>query len=120
MTKLDDMVDLLDSCTTSELGELVPMLEDHWGVECPKAPKVIIPDVVEVEQTEFDAVLIGCEAAKRIKVIKEVRALTSMSLKEARDVVYNLPFTLVEQGSMVDCEDIRDKLAEVGGEVVIR
>ena len=126
MADLTKIVDDLSSLTLLEAAELTKMLEEKWGVSAaaPMAMGVMpgmmaaAPEEEEEEKTEFDVVLkeIG---PKKINVIKEVRALTGLGLKEAKDVVDNLG-TLMEAVSKEAAADAKAKLEEAGAVVEVR
>jgi large subunit ribosomal protein L7/L12 len=126
MADLTKIVDDLSSLTLLEAAELTKMLEEKWGVSA-AAPMAMgampgmmaaAPEEEEEEKTEFDVVLkeIG---PKKINVIKEVRALTGLGLKEAKDVVDNLG-TLMEAVSKEAAADAKAKLEEAGAVVEVR
>lgn len=125
MADLEKIVEELSSLTLMEAAELTKMLEDKWGVSA-AAPMAMaaIPmagaaaaEEVE-EQTEFDVVLkeVG---PKKINVIKEVRALTSLGLKEAKEVVDGLG-TIMEAVSKEAAEDAKSKLEAAGAVVELK
>jgi large subunit ribosomal protein L7/L12 len=123
MADLEKLVDDLGSLTLLEAAELTKMLEEKWGVSAaaPMAmgmmPAGAGAAVVEEEvKTEFDVVLkeIG---PKKINVIKEVRALTSLGLKEAKDVVDSAPSTVMEAVSKEAAEEAKGKLEDAGAVV---
>jgi large subunit ribosomal protein L7/L12 len=126
MADLTKIVDDLSSLTLLEAAELTKMLEEKWGVSAavPMAMGAMpgmmaaAPEEEEEEKTEFDVVLkeIG---PKKINVIKEVRALTGLGLKEAKDVVDNLG-TLMEAVSKEAAADAKAKLEEAGAVVEVR
>jgi len=123
MADLEKLVDELGSLTLLEAAELTKMLEEKWGVSA-AAPVAMgmmpmgaaIAAEEEEEKTEFDVVLkeIG---PKKINVIKEVRALTSLGLKEAKDVVDGAPSTVMEGVSKEAAEEAKAKLEEAGAVV---
>ncbi len=127
MADLEKIVDDLSSLTLLEAAELTKMLEEKWGVSAaaPVAgmmPMAGAPGAVaeEVEEkTEFDVVLkeVG---PKKINVIKEVRALTNLGLKEAKDVVDGAPNTILEAVNKETAEDAKKKLEEVGAVVEVK
>jgi len=126
MADLEKIVEDLSSLTLLEAAELTKMLEDKWGVSAaaPVAgmmPMGGMPGAAEEaeEQTEFDVVLkeIG---PKKINVIKEVRAMTSLGLREAKEVVDGAPSTVLEAVSKEAAEDAKTKLEEVGAVVEIK
>ena len=127
MADLEKIVDDLSSLTLLEAAELTKMLEEKWGVSAAapvagKKPMAGAPGAVaeEVEEkTEFDVVLkeVG---PKKINVIKEVRALTNLGLKEAKDVVDGAPNTILEAVNKETAEDAKKKLEEVGAVVEVK
>lgn len=126
MADLEKIVEDLSSLTLLEAAELTTMLEEKWGVSAaaPMAgmmPMAGMPGAAEEaeEQTEFDVVLkeVG---PKKINVIKEVRALTNLGLKEAKDVVDGAPSTLLEAVNKETAEDAKKKLEEVGAVVEVK
>jgi large subunit ribosomal protein L7/L12 len=127
MADLEKIVDQLSELTLLEAADLTKLLEEKWGVSAaaPMAmgmmPMGVGGDAAEEaeEQTEFDVVLkeIG---PKKINVIKEVRALTSMGLKEAKDVVDSAPATIMEAITKEAAEEAKAKLEEAGAVVEIK
>ena len=122
---IEDVLESIDSWTVLELNKLVKGIEEKYGVSA-AAPVAVAAGptaaeaAVEVEeQTEFDAVLtvIG---ANKIQVIKEVRAITGLGLKEAKDAVENVPTTVKEAVSKAEAEEIKKKLEEQGATVEIK
>lgn len=121
---LQEIADKLDSLTLLDASKLVKYLEDKWGVSA-AAPVAMAAgpaaggggDAAE-EKTEFDVIL---EAAgdKKIPVIKEVRALTGLGLKEAKEIVDGAPKTLKEGVSKEEAEEIKGKLEAAGAKVKI-
>ncbi len=126
MADLEKIVDDLSSLTLLEAAELTKMLEEKWGVSAaaPMAmaamPGMMMGGEAEAveEQTEFDVVLkeVG---PKKINVIKEVRALTALGLKEAKEVVDNLG-TIMEAVSKEAAEEAKAKLEEAGAVVELK
>jgi large subunit ribosomal protein L7/L12 len=127
MADLEKIVDQLSELTLLEAADLTKLLEEKWGVSAaaPMAmgmmPMGVGGDAAEEaeEQTEFDVVLkeIG---PKKINVIKEVRALTSLGLKEAKDVVDSAPATIMEAITKEAAEEAKAKLEEAGAVVEIK
>lgn len=110
--------------TVLELSELVKALEEEFGVSAAAPVAVAAAPAAgaapaEVEQTEFDAILKEVGAAK-IGVIKVVREITGLGLKEAKDLVDNAPKPIKEKVSKADAEDIKKKLEEAGAKVEIK
>ena len=126
MAELEKLVDDLSSLTLLEAAELTKMLEEKWGVSAaaPMAmgmmPMGAAAAVVEEEEkTEFDVILkeIG---PKKINVIKEVRALTGLGLKEAKDVVDGAPSPVMEAVGKEAAEEAKAKLEEAGAVVEVK
>jgi large subunit ribosomal protein L7/L12 len=126
MADLQEIKSQLDSLTLLEASQLVKMLEEAWGVSAAApmamaagpAAAAAAPEAVE-EQTEFDVVLRDV-GAKKINVIKVVRALTNLGLKEAKDVVEGAPSTLLTAVSKEAAQDAKAKLEAEGAAVDIK
>ncbi len=120
--KVMAIVEELKTLTVLELSELVHAVEDEFGVSAAAAVAVAAPaagGAAAEEKTEFDVILKNA-GAEKIKVIKVVREITGLGLKEAKEVVDGTPKTLKEGVSKDDAEAIKAKLAEVGAEVEIK
>ena len=106
--------------TVLELNDLVKAIEEEFGVTAaaPVAAAGAVAGAAE-EKTEFDVVLANA-GANKIKVIKVVRELTGLGLKEAKEIVDGAPKTLKEAVSKEEAEDMKAKLAEVGAEVEVK
>lgn len=120
----EQVVEYLSGLNVLQLGELVSELEDKWGVSAAAAAPVMMAGpagaaVVEEEQTEFDATLVSY-GDKKIQVIKVVRGITGLGLKEAKALVEGVPAPLKEGGTKEECEAIKEKVEEVGGAVEIK
>ena len=126
MADLQKIVEELSGLTLLEAAELSKLLEQKWGVSAaafavaagPAAATGQAAPVAE-EKTEFDAVLTGV-GEKKIQVIKVVRELTSLGLKEAKDLVEGVPKPVKEGVSKDEAESIKKKLEEVGATVEIK
>ena len=119
--KINAMIEEVKSLTVLELAELVHALEETFGVSA-AAAAVAAPAAgaaAEEEKTEFDVILKDV-GAEKIKVIKVVRELTGLGLKEAKEVVDNAPKTLKEAVSKEDAEAIVAKFKEVGATCEIK
>jgi large subunit ribosomal protein L7/L12 len=120
----DQVVDFLSNLTVLQLKELIDELEGKWGVSAATAvavaagPAAAAAPVVE-EKTEFDVILTSA-GAKKIQVIKVVRELTGLGLKEAKDLVDGAPKPLKEAVSKAEAADIKAKIEESGGAVEIK
>ena len=120
-----EIIAMIEKMTVLELNDLVKALEEHFGVSA-AAAVVAVPGAAgagaaaaEEEKTEFDAILKDA-GAEKIKVIKVIRELTGLGLKEAKEFVESAPKTIKEAASKEDCEKIKEKLAEVGATVEIK
>ena len=125
MADLAKIVEDLSSLTVLEAAELSKMLEEKWGVSA-AAPVAVAaagggaaPAAVVEEKTEFDVVLMEA-GANKINVIKEVRAITALGLKEAKDLVDGAPKTVKEAVSKTEAEDIKKKLEAAGAKVELK
>ncbi len=121
MTK-EEMIEAIKGMSVLELNDLVKAIEEEFGVTA-AAPVAIMgggagAEAAE-EQTEFDVILNDAGASK-IKVIKVVREITGLGLKEAKDVVDNLPKVVKEKISKEDAEAMKEKLEEVGASVEVK
>ena len=120
----EDVVSFIDNMTVLEMSEFVKELEDKYGVTA-AAPTVAVAaaggaDVpAAAEQTEFSAVL-ATVGDKKIQVIKEVRALTGLGLKDAKDLVEAAPKPIKEGVSKEEADEIKQKIEAVGGTVEIK
>ena len=117
--KIAALIEEVKGLTVVELAELVHALEETFGVSAAAAaPAAGAAEAVE-EKTEFDVVLKSA-GANKIGVIKVVRALTGLGLKEAKEIVDNAPKTLKEAISKEDAEKIAAELKEAGAEVEVK
>lgn len=118
-----DVVAFIENMTVLELSELVKELEDKFGVSAaaPVAVAAAAPVAVEAaeEKTEFDVILKSA-GANKINVIKVVRTLTSLGLKEAKDVVDGAPAPVKTGISKAEAEEAQKQLVEAGAEVEIK
>ena len=121
----EELLETIANMTVLEVVELVEAMEEKFGVSAamtavaaaPAAAAEAVPE--EEEQTEFDVVLTSFGSTK-VGVIKAVRALTSLGLKEAKDLVESAPAPIREAVSKDDAEDAKKQLEEAGGSVEIR
>jgi large subunit ribosomal protein L7/L12 len=124
-TKVKQVLEMVETMTVLELSELVKAFEEKFGVSA-AAPMMAMPmgggaapaAAVE-EKTEFDAILTDA-GANKIQVIKVVRAITGLGLKEAKDLVEGAPKAIKEGVPKAEAEDIKAKVAEQGGTVNIK
>jgi large subunit ribosomal protein L7/L12 len=123
MADLSKIVDDLSSLTVLEAAELSKLLEEKWGVSA-AAPVAVAAAAgaaapVAEEKTEFDVVLTAA-GEKKINVIKEVRAITGLGLKEAKDLVEGAPKTVKEAVNKAEAETLKKKLEDVGATVELK
>jgi large subunit ribosomal protein L7/L12 len=125
MADLSKIVDELSSLTVLEAAELSKLLEEKWGVSAaaPVAVAAAGPAAAAAapveEKTEFDVIL-AKTGEKKIEVIKEVRAITGLGLKEAKDLVEGAPKPVKEAIAKKDAEEIKKKLEAVGATVELK
>ncbi len=128
MDKIEQAEELVDSMTVLELSNFVKRLEDKWGVSAAAPAIAMAPGMMmgaggeaaaEEEQTEFDVVL-AAVGDKKIQVIKVVRELTGLGLKEAKAVVDDAPGPVKEKVSKEESETMKAKLEEVGATVEVK
>ena len=114
-------IEEIKTLTVLELSELVHALEEEFGVSAAAmaAPAAAAAPAAE-EKTEFDVVLVGFDAAAKIKVIKAVREITGQGLAEAKATVEGTPSTLKEAASKDEAEELKKKLEEVGAKVELK
>ena len=124
--ELQTIADQLDGLTLLQASKLVKALEDKWGVSAaaPAAVAMAAPgggggDEAE-EKTEFDLVIDNVDADKRIAIIKVVRGLTDLGLKEAKDAVTNVPFTILAGKTKGEVEEAKKALEEGGAKCSIK
>jgi large subunit ribosomal protein L7/L12 len=126
----EEVISFIENMTVLELSDFIKTLEDKFGVQAAMpmmaagmaagggAAPAAAAEPVE-EQTEFNVILTGYEADKKIQVIKVVRAITSLGLKEAKDLVEGVPKPVKEAVSKTEAENIKKQLEEVSGQVKV-
>ncbi len=131
MSKLEQIVEDLSNLTVLEAAELTKLLEEKWGVSAAAAAApMMMPGMMpgagggdaapaEEEKTEFDVILAGF-GDKKINVIKEVRGITGLGLKEAKELVEGAPKPIKEGVPKDEAEDIKTKLEGAGATVEIK
>ena len=118
----EEIIKELSGKTVLEINELVKALEEAWGVSAAAAVAVAGPAAGAApaeEKTEFDVVL-KAAGANKIAVIKEVRAITGLGLKDAKDMVEGAPKTVKEGASKEEADKIAEQLKKAGAEVEIK
>ena len=119
------VVDYLSQLPVIEIAGLIKTLEDKWGVKAAPVAMAAGPAVAapaaekEPEKTEFDVVL-SAAGGNKIQVIKAIREITGLGLKEAKDLVEAAPKTVKEQVSKADAEEMKKKLTEAGATVELK
>ena len=118
--KIVKFVEEIKTLTVLELAELVSAIEEEFGVTA-AAPVAVVagPVAAAEEKTEFDVVLVEAGASK-MGVIKAVKELTGLGLKEAKDLVDNCPKTVKEQAPKAEAEDLKAKLESAGAKVELK
>jgi large subunit ribosomal protein L7/L12 len=123
MADLSKLVDELSTLTVLEAAELAKMLEEKWGVSAAAAVAVAAGPAAAAapveEKTEFNVIL-AAAGDKKIEVIKEVRALTGLGLKEAKDLVEGAPKAVKEGVNKDEAEKIKATLEKVGAKVELK
>jgi len=124
MADLAKLVDELSALTVMEAADLSKMLEEKWGVSAAAAVAVAAGGAAAgaaaaEEKTEFDVILAEA-GANKINVIKEIRAITQLGLKEAKDLVDGAPKTVKENAPKAEAEEIKAKLEAVGAKVELK
>ena len=124
MADLNKIVDELSELTVLEAAELSKLLEEKWGVSAAAAVAVAGPGgaadaPAAEEKDEFDVIL-SSAGDKKINVIKEVRAITGLGLKEAKDLVDNAPKPIKEAVSKAEAEELKSKLEGAGASVELK
>ena len=123
----EQVVDYLSNLPVIQIAELIKELEGKWGVKAAPAAVAVAaggggqaaPVEKEPEKTEFDVVLASA-GANKIQVIKAIREITGLGLKEAKDLVEAAPKTVKEQISKADAEEMKKKLTEAGATVELK
>lgn len=131
MSKVDEILDSIESMTVLELSELKEAFKERFNVEA-AAPAAAMPMMMAApgdgggdgggaaeEQSEFDVVLTSA-GDKKIQVIKEVRTLTNLGLKDAKELVDNAPNPVLEKASKEDAEKAKELIEAAGGAVELK
>ena len=126
MADIEKIAEELSNLTVLEAAELATLLEDKWGVSAAAAPVAMAMPAgggdaggAAEEKTEFDVILTAAGSSK-INVIKEVRAITGLGLKEAKDLVEGAPKPVKEGVAKEEAEEIKGKLEEAGASVEVK
>ncbi len=125
MSKVQDVLEIVKGMTVLELAELIKAFEEEFGVSAAAPAAMAAPgapaaeEAAEEEQTEFDVVLTS-PGEKKIQVIKVVRELTGLGLKEAKALVDEAPNAVKEKVSKEEADSVKEKLVEAGASVEIK
>lgn len=121
MANLANLVEELSALTVMEAADLSKMLEEKWGVSAAAAVAVAAGPAAaaEEEKTEFDVILVEA-GANKINVIKEIRSITQLGLKEAKDLVDGAPKTVKEGAPKAEADEIKAKLEAAGAKVELK
>ena len=123
MANIKDFAEQLVSLTVKEVKELADILKDEYGIEPAAAPVAVAAAAgggdAAVEKTEFDVILKAAGAAK-LKVVKKVKELTSLGLKEAKEIVDSAPSTIKEGVSKEEAEALKTELEGEGAEIELK
>ena len=122
---MDQIIDSLSNLTVMQIADLTKKLEEKWGVKAapvavagPAGPAAAPAEAAAV-QTEFTVILANA-GGNKIQVIKAIREITGLGLKEAKDLVEAAPKTVKEQASKADAEEMKKKLTEAGATVELK
>lgn len=124
--KTQDLVDALSKLSVLEMSELKTALEDKWGVKAAAAAVAVAAapaagaPAAAAEATDYQVTLTESPADKKIGVIKVVREITGLGLKEAKDLVDGAPKVLKESAPKTEAEDIKKKLEAAGAKVTLK
>ena len=125
MADLNEIVDTLSGLTVMEAAELAKLLEEKWGVSA-AAPVAVAAggaaaggEAAAEAKDEFDVILIGF-GDKKIQVIKEIRGITGLGLKEAKELVEGVPKPIKEAVTKDEAAEIQKKIEEAGGQVDVK
>jgi len=126
MSKVDDFVKILDEMTVLELSQVVKACEEKYGVKAsaPAVAVAVAPGAAaaaeEVEEKTAFTVILMKSGANKIAIIKEIRSVTELGLKEAKDLVDSAPKTIKENIPKQEAEEIKKKIEAAGGTIEIK
>lgn len=122
--KTEELVDALSELSVLEMAELKTLLEEKWGVKAAAAavaaPAAAAPAAAVVEATDFQVMLTDAPADKKIGIIKIVRELTGLGLKEAKELVESTPKEIKASAPKAEAEDIKKKIEAAGGKATLK
>ena len=121
MADLNKIIEKLSSLTVVEAAELSKQLEEKWGVtSAAVAPAPVASDVAPTEEKDEFTIMLAAAGDKKINVIKEIRAVTSLGLKEAKDLVEGAPIEVKSSVNKKEAEEIKKKLEAAGAKVELK
>ena len=116
----EDIINAISEMSVKDVVELISAMEERFGVTAASAVAVVAgPAAVAEEQTEFNVIL-AAAGEKKVNVIKAVRELTGLGLKEAKDLVDGAPSTVKESASKAEADEAKKKLEEAGATVELK
>lgn len=127
--KIDQIVDLIKNLSLLEAFELVKSLEKTFGIDASAYARAAAPAAAapaaggapaQEEKTEFDVILESVPADKKLAILKVVRSVTGLGLKEAKDLVESAPKAIKEKANKADADTIKKQVEEAGGKVVLK
>lgn len=125
-TKTESLVEELSKLTVLEMSELKSALEEKWGVQAAAAAAVVAApaggaEAAAVEEsTDFEITLAEAPAAKKIGIIKEIRTITGLGLKEAKELVESAPKVVKDSAPKAEAEEIKKKLEAAGAKATLK
>ena len=120
MADLNKIIDDLSSLTVVEAAELSKQLEEKWGVTAAAAVAAAPPSAAPVEEKDEFTIMLTAAGDKKINVIKEIRAITTLGLKEAKDLVEGAPKEVKAGVNKKEAEEIKKKLETAGAKVELK
>nr|YP_009550847.1 ribosomal protein L12 [Eustigmatophyceae sp. Ndem 8/9T-3m6.8]QAA11784.1 ribosomal protein L12 [Eustigmatophyceae sp. Ndem 8/9T-3m6.8] len=128
--KIEKIVELIKSLSLLEAFELVKSLEKTFGIDASAYARAAAPAApagggaaaapAQEEKTEFDVILESVPAEKKLAILKVVRSITGLGLKEAKDLVESAPKSIKEKASKADADSFKKQIEEAGGKVVLK
>ena len=121
MPKLTAIANELDALSVNDLNDLIPQLENMWGVVAKPEPVAVIMEIVDkVEEKTSWGIHLTSFGANKIAVIKVIRELTALPLREAKELVDKAPVVLVDEADETQCATFKEKLEAAGAKVEIK
>ncbi len=123
---VEELVETLSGLSVLDMSKLKTALEDKWGVKAAAAPMMMAAPAAgagaeaAAESTEFAVILESFPADKKISIIKEVRAVTGLGLKEAKELCESAPKPIKDSTSKADADEISKKITDAGGKVTVK